>query len=81
MIDIYKNFTFEYSNDIIGNSVIIHADCFEWFCKIPKNSIHAIVTDPLMRLYHLAKALLLIHLWDQGQLLQPQKLINIMQLV
>jgi len=46
MIDIYKNFTFDYSNEIIGNSVIIHADCFEWFCKIPKNSIHAIVTDP-----------------------------------
>ncbi|RJP86285.1 MAG: site-specific DNA-methyltransferase [Desulfobacteraceae bacterium] len=46
MIDIYKNFTFDYSNKLIGNSVIIHADCFEWFCKIPENSIHAIVTDP-----------------------------------
>lgn len=46
MIDIYKNFTFDYSNETIGNSVIIHADCFEWFCKIPKNSIHAIVSDP-----------------------------------
>ncbi len=46
MIDIYKNFTFDYSNKIIGNSVIIHADCFEWLCKIPENSIHAIVTDP-----------------------------------
>jgi site-specific DNA-methyltransferase (adenine-specific) len=46
MIDIYKNFTFDYSNKIIGNSVIIHADCFEWLCKIPENSVHAIVTDP-----------------------------------
>ncbi len=46
MTDQYKNFTFEYSNEIVGGSIIIHADCFEWFGKIPENSIHAIVTDP-----------------------------------
>lgn len=26
--------------------MIIHADCFEWFGRIPENSLHAIVTDP-----------------------------------
>lgn len=46
MSDIYKQFKFDYSNKIIGNSLILHADCFEWFSKIPENSIHAIVTDP-----------------------------------
>ena len=30
----------------IGNSLIIHADCFEWLSRIPENSIHSIVTDP-----------------------------------
>jgi len=28
------------------HSVAIHADCFEWICSIPAESIHAIVTDP-----------------------------------
>lgn len=27
-------------------SVAIHADCFEWMSRIPRESIHAIVTDP-----------------------------------
>lgn len=30
----------------IGQSRIIHADCFDWLSKAPDNSIHAIVTDP-----------------------------------
>jgi len=30
----------------IGQSHIVHADCFEWLGRIPHNSIHAIVTDP-----------------------------------
>jgi len=30
----------------IGNSRIIHADCFDWLRRIPENSIHSIVTDP-----------------------------------
>ena len=43
-----KNITFlvDYQSHKIGQSEIIHADCFEWYRKIPKNSIHAIVTDP-----------------------------------
>lgn len=30
----------------IGQSWICHTDCTEWFCQVPENSIHAIVTDP-----------------------------------
>lgn len=30
----------------IGQSLLIHADCFEWFGRIAENSLHAIVTDP-----------------------------------
>lgn len=37
---------FDYRTAIIGNSRILHADCFEWLSRIPANTIHAIVTDP-----------------------------------
>ncbi len=30
----------------IGQSQIVHADCFEWLGRIPPSSLHAIVTDP-----------------------------------
>lgn len=40
------DFQFDYKSKIIGNSVIIQADCFDWLSKIPENSLHAIVTDP-----------------------------------
>ena len=39
-------FSLSYESRQIGNSLIIHADCFEWLGRVPKNSIHAIVTDP-----------------------------------
>jgi site-specific DNA-methyltransferase (adenine-specific) len=29
-----------------GQSLVIHADCFEWLSLIPEYSIHAIVSDP-----------------------------------
>lgn len=29
-----------------GNSLAVHADCFEWLGSIPANSLHAIITDP-----------------------------------
>jgi len=35
-----------YQSKVIGQSLIIHADCLEWLGRIPENSIHAIVTDP-----------------------------------
>jgi len=40
------NFILDYSHEIIGNSTIIHADCFEWLGRIPENSLHGVVTDP-----------------------------------
>ncbi len=27
-------------------SIVIHADCFEWMNRLPRASVHAIVTDP-----------------------------------
>lgn len=30
----------------IGQSLIVHADCFEWLAHLPENSLHAVVTDP-----------------------------------
>jgi site-specific DNA-methyltransferase (adenine-specific) len=41
-----QHLTFDYTSHIIGRSVIIHADCFEWFSRLSENSLHAIVTDP-----------------------------------
>jgi site-specific DNA-methyltransferase (adenine-specific) len=36
----------DYTSHAIGNSRIVHADCFEWLGRIPENSLHAVVTDP-----------------------------------
>ena len=36
----------DYRSHVVGRSRILHADCFEWFRRIPENSLHAIVTDP-----------------------------------
>lgn len=30
----------------LGRSRIVHADCFEWLEGVPRESVHAIVTDP-----------------------------------
>ena len=38
--------SFDYRSEYIGNSLIIHADCFEWLGRIQENTLHAIVTDP-----------------------------------
>lgn len=38
--------TLDYAHKSISNSVILHADCFEWMGRIPENSIHGIITDP-----------------------------------
>ncbi len=37
---------FDYNFQEIGNSRVLHADCFEWLSRVPENTIHAIVTDP-----------------------------------
>jgi site-specific DNA-methyltransferase (adenine-specific) len=41
-----ERLTFDYKHFKVGRSLILHADCFEWLGRIPRNSIHAIVTDP-----------------------------------
>jgi len=39
-------FRFDYPSEIIGRSLIVRADCFEWLARIPAKTLHAIVTDP-----------------------------------
>src|SRR5215213_2369834 len=39
-------FTLDYRAHEFEFSSIVHADCFEWMGRIPRNSLHAIVTDP-----------------------------------
>ncbi len=36
----------DYAHAQLGKATIIHADCLEWFGRIPAGSIHGIVTDP-----------------------------------
>lgn len=40
-----RMFASDYLSEIIGNTLIVHADCFEWLDCIPENSLHAIVPD------------------------------------
>lgn len=46
MSEIFSSFLLDYRSDIIGSSLIIHADCLEWLSRMPENSIHSVVTDP-----------------------------------
>lgn len=39
-------FALDYQSSALGQAVLVHADCFEWMGRIPRESIHAIVTDP-----------------------------------
>jgi site-specific DNA-methyltransferase (adenine-specific) len=39
-------YALDYEYFPVGNSLVIHADCFEWMGRVSRNSIHAIVTDP-----------------------------------
>lgn len=41
-----KALVFDYPSERIGQSRIVHADCFEWLGRVPENTLHAIVTDP-----------------------------------
>ena len=41
-----ETFAFDYPNERIGQSLIVHANCFGWLDRLPENSIHAVVTDP-----------------------------------
>src|SRR5713101_4327618 len=42
----WQEFTLDYHHKQFARSLILHADCFEWMGRIPKNRIQAIVTDP-----------------------------------
>jgi site-specific DNA-methyltransferase (adenine-specific) len=35
-----------FPHHLIGRSLIVNADCFEWMRNIPDASVHGIVTDP-----------------------------------
>lgn len=37
---------FDYTHQVIGRSLILHADCLEWLSRVPESTLHAIVTDP-----------------------------------
>src|SRR5437762_206884 len=41
-----ESFAFDYACRRIGDSLILHADSFEWMGRLPPACIHAIVTDP-----------------------------------
>jgi len=41
-----SKFALDYSHQSIGKSLLVHADCLEWMGRMPKDSIHGIVTDP-----------------------------------
>jgi site-specific DNA-methyltransferase (adenine-specific) len=36
----------DYAHARFGKATILHADCLEWLSRIPRESIHGIVTDP-----------------------------------
>jgi site-specific DNA-methyltransferase (adenine-specific) len=46
MKTVIEPYALDYKYFSVGNSVVVHADCFEWMGRIPKDNIHAIVTDP-----------------------------------
>ena len=41
-----SRFAIDYQHQQVGNSMIVHADCFEWMGRLPEGSLHGIVTDP-----------------------------------
>jgi site-specific DNA-methyltransferase (adenine-specific) len=41
-----SDFALDYRARAFGDSLAVHADCFEWLQRIPERSLHAIVTDP-----------------------------------
>lgn len=43
---LWDSFKLDYQSREIGQSLLVHADCFEWLGRVPENSLHAIVTDP-----------------------------------
>lgn len=46
MLKQYPQLALNYLTYEYGQSLVIHADCFEWLSTIPECSVHAVVTDP-----------------------------------
>jgi len=40
------SYAFDYKRYNFEQSMVVHADCFEWMTRMPESSIHAVVTDP-----------------------------------
>jgi site-specific DNA-methyltransferase (adenine-specific) len=45
-LPVLNQLRFDYDASFIGNSLAIHADCFEWLSRLPESTLHAVVTDP-----------------------------------
>ena len=43
---ILPRLTFDYECKRIGGALLVHADCLEWLGRVPKDTMHGIVTDP-----------------------------------
>lgn len=43
---IRQRYALDYRFHAFAKSIAICADCFEWMARVPKESVHAIVTDP-----------------------------------
>lgn len=43
---ILSGLKFNYEAKQIGRSLLVHADCLEWLSRVPKDTLHGIVTDP-----------------------------------
>jgi site-specific DNA-methyltransferase (adenine-specific) len=41
-----NQFALDYETCIVGSSLAVRADCFEWLARIPERSLHGIITDP-----------------------------------
>jgi site-specific DNA-methyltransferase (adenine-specific) len=35
-----------FESNSIGDTLLVHANCFDWLDRCPPNTIHAVVTDP-----------------------------------
>jgi len=44
--DVILGLAFDYPCKRFGQSVAVHADCFEWLSRVTESTLHAIVTDP-----------------------------------
>jgi site-specific DNA-methyltransferase (adenine-specific) len=46
MPETHQGLVLDYPHTVLGCSVLLKGDSFEWLSRLPENSLHAIVTDP-----------------------------------